>query len=247
MPNYAQIYSRFADRAVRQSAIDMETMIDQLASQGVPIDRIEQLMLDDLEKDGPIFGKFLRSLTGAAESSVMAAERQGDIVGTASVREDLQRFLGRSEFGLELDEADPEALEKAESDLADRLNYTWVATLINTCYQCLPLHGKTQSYADWLSSGLHPDTIHSGWTSTCHCSLIPAEMMEIVDPTEAGARKQWVDPIVREKIKGAGHTQRAIAQADIDRARDAVAKALETDEGASILRQLGKVRADEGD
>lgn len=232
MPRYDEVYARLADRAVRQGVVDFESFVEQMASQGVPIDRIEDLLLQDLENNGPIFGKFVRSLVGASESAVMAAERQGDIAGTALAKQ----FLDRQRLGLALDAADPEALEAIEAELADRIPYTWVATLEKTCHRCLPLHGKTQLMGEWLAQGLHPDSIHQGWTSSCHCSLVPAD--------EAGKHKDLINPLVRTKVidaKGVKRTQRAVTQLDVEKAQRAVAEALASDIGRAVLRQMGAV------
>ena len=245
MPNYAQIYETLATRAARQGAIDFETLVEQLQAQGVDPDRIQQLLIDDLERDGPIFGKFLRSLIGAGESSVMAAERAGGFAATARMRaaddEALALLLERAEFGLAIDEADPDALEEIEAVAADRIVETWIATLQKTCHLCLPLHGRSMTHAEWLSLGLHPDTIHQneGWASSCQCNLVPSD--------EAGSRKELLNPLVRKKIesptglKPSKRTARQVMQADLDRARESVAKAIETEEGRRTLRLLGKV------
>ena len=105
MSRYDKVYERRARRAVEQGAIDLQTFMEDLVASGVSPDRIEDMLLDDLENEGPVFGKFIRSLTGAATSTVNSAERQGDMAGVALVNmeedPEYQRLIG---FSLRRDE-----------------------------------------------------------------------------------------------------------------------------------------------
>lgn len=242
MSRYDRIYERLATRAVRQGGVDIETFMAQMIDAGVSETRLQQMLLQDVEEGGPIFGKFLRSLTGAAESSVLAAERQGDVAGTVASDAELQELLDLADRGL-VEDADPEALARIEDAVADRIDYTWVAMLVNTCPKCLPLHGSTRLLSEWEELGLHPDTIHEGWNSPCHCSLVPT--------SEAAGRKDLIDPLTRERLKtetglkASKKTQRAVAQADIAKAQNAVKQAANSLEGRRTLRLLGKVNESE--
>ena len=81
MVDYSDVYENLANRAIKQSIIDIESFVSQLLSAGVSEQRINEMLLEDFDSGGPIFGKLKRSLTGAVTSSSMAAIRQGEAVG----------------------------------------------------------------------------------------------------------------------------------------------------------------------
>lgn len=251
MPRYDKTYARLAERSVRQGAINIDTFIENMLSQGVGFPRISQMMMQDIESDGPLFGSFVRSLTGAAHGSVLAAERQGDALGVVRSRgqASMNRLLGLSKQGLKIDspdslnkvaqDADPEVLEHVEAQSAPLLKYTWVASSGNVCHLCLPLHGTTMLMSEWNAQGMTPATIHpTEWTARCKCQLIPEE--------EAGNRSDLVAPLVRKRvegpsgIKGSKRTQRAISQKDIEKSLAARDKAIQTKEGRRTLRLMGQ-------
>jgi hypothetical protein len=237
MPRYDRVYARLAKRAVKQGAIDLETFIEQMLDAGTSLIRTEQLLLEDLENNGPIFGKFIRSLSGAAESSISAAGNQGELAGHAITDKELRRQLTIADSGEYFravhDEADPDVLQAIEDELADDVKLTWIATFANTCHLCLPLHGTAMTLREWMDRGLHPDTIHSqqGWVSSCYCRLEPQEFAE---------REDLKAPLARTK-QGNKRTMRAVAQKDIDKAIAARDKAMESIEGRRTLRALGTV------
>ena len=80
---YDKLYERLASRAVKQASIDIEAFVDQLSESGASAERINELLMQDLANDGPLFGRFMRSLTGAAIATTTAAARQGEIAMTA--------------------------------------------------------------------------------------------------------------------------------------------------------------------
>jgi len=236
---YDEVYSRRARRAVQEGGIDITTFMEDMVAGGISPERLEELLLQDLEEGGPVFGKFLRSLSGAAESAVMAAERQGDMVGYASEEKAYQELLGLSKMEDALDDADPELLETMEAAVNDE--FTWIATLENTCHLCLPLHGTSRTMEEWRTMGKHPDTIHPGsWRSSCHCQLVPTR--------QAAGRADLVAPLVRERVKsstglkGVKKTQRRVAQRDPTKAQRAVAEAMKTKEGRRTLRLMGRYK-----
>lgn len=237
---YDKVWATLSKRAVKQAGIDAETFMEMAANANLPVAEVQRRLLADLENNGPIFGKFVRSLSGAASSSVLTAERQGGIAATVDGSEELRRLLDLETTGLAMDDADPDALDTIEQATKDQ-EYTWVATLVNTCDRCLPLHGKSMTMLEWESAGDLPETIHDGWDSDCQCDLIPTG--EVDDNLSA--------PIVRARVRGADgkitgkRTQRAIASSDIDRAKAAVAKAIETKNGRLVLRQLGQVNSED--
>lgn len=236
MPRYDRTFAALANRAIAQGVTDMETFLTQMADTGVSPDRVEQLLLDDLEGDGPIFGKFMRSMIGAAEQGTLAAARSGEIAGTVDATSELRRLTSITDLDDAIEQADPEALEAIEEDVG-RTEWTWICALKNTCHRCLPLHGVTRTMDEWKALGLLPETIHSGWNSACHCTLVPADEFK---------RGDVVAPLTRKKIKSPTgqkpnrKTARAVAQKDLDKSLSARNKAMESPEGRRTLRLLGQ-------
>jgi len=237
---YDKAYERLANRAIKQTAVDIQAFMQMAADSNISQDRLEEMMLDDLESGGPIFGKFIRSLSAAASSATQAASRQGAVL--ASIDESmLTETLTLADVADAAMDADPEVIEEITSQTIQSEPMTWVATMVNTCARCLPLHGKTKTMTEWDELGLNPDTIHEGWDSDCQCNLIPAK--------EFGKNADLVAPLLRKKIvsptgqKPTKRTVRAVLQEDVDKARDAVAKAMETERGRRTLSLLGKANA----
>jgi hypothetical protein len=205
------------------------------------------MLEEDLSTDGPVFGKFERSMTGAASGSVLAASRQGEMVGhiPGSARlEKLTRDAGlEGDLLAALDDADPDAASLLEREIMGEQKFMWVAELVNTCHRCMPLHGSIDTLNGWSSRGLHPDSIHAGWDSACHCRLLEQS-------TADETRTELMAPLKRNKLKtptglkGQRKTERAITKQDINasqRARDA---AMKTEEGRRTLRILGQANRD---
>lgn len=247
MPRYDRIYESVAERAIAQGVVDIESFFSLLINAGVPEGRILELMIDDAETNGPVFGKFLRGIKAAAGSAAMAAVRQGEMVGYVERNERLSRLVrvaGDEQSLVDaIDNADPEAAEVIEA-YADEESFTWVAELINTCHRCLPLHGTTLTMREWRERGLLPDTIHSGWDSDCHCRLVPKRLAE--------GREDLVAPLKRVKlkdqpgVKGSRTTARQVSQADLDSAIAARDKAMDDPRGRKTLRLLGQAGDQDG-
>jgi len=232
--NYGAIYAAAARRAVREGVTDAEAFIERAAATGMPLDVIERKMLEDLTTGGPIFGKFVRSLEGAAGSAALAAVSQGEAAALAYAEE----LISLAEMDDILESADAEELDALGKQLDPAESLIWVATLKNTCHRCLPLHGKIASRQWWEEQGLSPESIHDGWASPCYCNLIPVGELDAMEETA---------PLVRERVesatglRGSKRTQRAVAQRDIERARAAVEKAMDSEEGRRTLRLMGQV------
>jgi hypothetical protein len=70
--------------------------------------------------------------------------------------------------------------EQADYEKDDDL-LMWQAMLVNTCPDCLPLHGQVDTRAGWVASGGVPNmrptvcTIHG----KCHCILLPENIMPV--------------------------------------------------------------------
>jgi len=77
---YDEIFQTLVERAISQGGIDVETFMRRAIQSGMSEDVLMSLLEEDLLNDGPIFGKYVRSMVGAARSSVMAAERQGETI-----------------------------------------------------------------------------------------------------------------------------------------------------------------------
>lgn len=241
MARYDRIWSALVRRSVREGVTDAEAFIETALASGVPLDQIDARLLRDLDEGGPIFGKFTRSLEAAAGRAVQAAERQGEAVARAYAEE----LISLSEMDDILEDADAEQIEALQKQLEPREMLVWIATLVNTCHLCLPLHGKSASREWWEAQGIDPENIHQneGWSekSKCQCHLYPTDEVE-----DFGAE---VLPLVRTRVesatglKGSKRTQRLVAQRDIDKAIAAVARAQDSLEGRRTLRLMGEVHA----
>ena len=251
MPRYDKVFLNLAARAAKQGALDATAFASAATDAGMSAASLQARLLNDLNTGGPIFGKFVRSLTGAAETATMEAFRQGQRGGEVEASKRLQRLLrlSKAEGSLltqALDKADPSALADVEKSTSTVVQYMWVAELVNTCHRCLPLHGSVMTGDEWTASGLHPSTIHDGWTSPCHCNLVPQE--RVGDKREE--RRREVAPLTRTKLKtatglkGERKTARAVGQANVDRSRKARDTALETLEGRRTMRLLGQAKGD---
>lgn len=84
---YDLTYKRLAEREIDQGVIDLKTFMDRLVQQGVPREKIQEMLLADVENEGPIFEKFFRSLEGASINSVDAAYKQSINATEASFNE----------------------------------------------------------------------------------------------------------------------------------------------------------------
>lgn len=232
---YDLVWSTLSKRAVLQGGVNADTFLEMAAASGMSADEVERRLLDDLENDGPVFGAFFRQLTAAANSSVMAAEQQGSLMAVIDGDAELSRLLDLESMDDVINSADPETLDAIERAVESRTELTWIATLVNTCYRCLPLHGHTRTLEEWKALGFSPETIHDGWSSSCHCQLVPVK--------DAGPRDDLVAPLVRMKAeapKGVKRTVRMVAQQDLERAIEATRKAQQTEEGRRTLRLLGQ-------
>lgn len=230
-----------ADRAVRQAGIDFATFIERGQAAKMSPERIMELLNEDLTNNGPIFGKFVRSLVSASESAVMTAEQQGALAGYAAETEALRSLYATEALINAVNEGDPVEMDAIENGMSDVAEFTWVATLVNTCHLCLPLHGQTRRIGEWQALGLSPQNIHAGWGSTCQCTMVPS------DAYKEKGRADWAAPIVRRKLdapegtKVSRRTQRAVMQRDLEKSQAAVAKAMQSEEGRRTLRLMGQI------
>lgn len=233
---YPRKYSIRAQKAVETGLVDFEALVEELTDDGVPVERINELLVEDLEEGGPLFGKFFRSIEMAGDMSIGVAESQASNVAEildldaeiAKLAQDT-RIDGRSVAELAR-EGDPQALELVE-DTAEQQELTWICTLRRTCELCLPLHGVTLSREEWRDKGLRPRSIHP----RCECDWVPAEL--------ARDRDDLIDPLVRNKVgeeKGGLRTIRGVSSRDIERSQEAVAKAMKTKQGRKMIKLLGQ-------
>jgi len=244
---YDELFARLTERAIGGAALDLDTFFENAIAMGMDPEVVEQQLLDDLERGGPIFGKFLRSVTGAAEASSVQAERQGQFVGATQFDNEVQALLDFDpvEFDRMIDEGDAEALDAVEATAGEVVDMIWVAELINTCEFCLPLHGVRRTAREWESLGLHPSTRHQqlGWNSICHCHLIPSKDLSDNEPFIAPLKRIPDKTVTGKKI--ARKTRRSIMQDDIDKSRAAVEKAKDSIEGRRLLRLMGMANTTE--
>lgn len=250
MARYDEIFQTLVERAISQGGIDVDTFMRRAIQAGMSENVLMDLLEDDLMNDGPIFGKFVRSMVGAARSTVMAAERQGEVIGhfveDPDVLELLQDLDLDEEARSAFEDADPEIADRVEQAVANRIEYTWIATLINTCHLCLPLHGQTRSMMEWREMGKTPDMIHSaaGWDSTCKCRLVPVSM--------ADSQSELQEPLFRDKLqtatglKGSKKTKRRVLQKNAEKSEQAVTEAMKTAEGRRTVRIMGESQKENG-
>lgn len=234
---YDRIFAILAKRAVAHGIADAAAFVELQAASGVSAEEIGRALEDDLANNGPIFGKFIRSLSDAAVSSVRSAEAAGAVVGgmdEADLDEAL-RLAGLDDEDFLIDEADPDVLDDF-GDKAANQPLMWVSMLEKTCYRCLPLHGTIRTRGEWQAVGLHPTVMHDGWNSSCKCRLVPADDVD---------RDTVMAPLSRVKAVGKdgrairGRTARQVAQIDPGKSINAVQEAQRTPEGRAILRRLG--------
>lgn len=245
---YDRVWANLVGAAVEQGSVDLQTFIGQALETGMTASAIQDRLLADLDEGGPIFGRFFRALSGAAQTSASVAYEQGgdlgSIDGDDALRELLALRTNVNDVGSVVDIADPDAMDNLRKAVADRDERMWVAELINTCHVCLPLHGAIRTMQQWGELGYHPSTIHSIHLSPnaakCHCKLVPVKQTD---------RVEVMGPLVRNKLTDAGkgsgpqRTQRGITQPDIDRANAARDKALESVGGRRVLKILGSSAA----
>lgn len=233
MSRYDSIWADAVQGAIETLDVSLDRLIRQARTAGMSTRAIEQRLINDILNDGPIFGPFMRSMAGAATSSVLAAERQGNNLGQL---EALQRIANIDGV---IDEADPELMDEIEREFDD-LPYMWRATLTKTCHLCLPLHGKVMTMAEWRELGVLPSTIHAdqGWNSACKCTL---------EPAEGKRRSDEVEPILRTAQKGQKRTARNLTQSDIEKAIAKRDELLQSDKGRQVLRLLGQSQKGMGD
>lgn len=247
MPRYDQVWDTLVRRSVDQGAIDIRTLMERAHQMGMTEATVISQLEADLANDGSVFGKFLRSLCGAAESSVVAATRQGEMVGTLAEDKELRRLSNLADIDDVIEQAlsgaDPEAAQELENAVADVYEETWICTLVNTCPRCLPLHGVRLLHEEWVQRGLLPEVMHDGWTSSCHCRLVASKLVE--------DRQDLTAPLVRIKQKplttargfrAEKKTLRSVMQNDIDRAMKARDEAMQSLEGRRTLRIAGQLR-----
>ncbi len=243
MTRYDKVWSNMVERLIAQVTIDIDAFVQRAIDSGMSARALERAMLDDFDNGGPIFGKFVRGLAGAAGETVVAAARQGELMGRIDGDRELSAIakrngVSRAVFDA-LNSADPEEAENAEIELADNIPEMWVAMLVNTCAQCLPLHGVIKTRQEWRELGLQPGLLHNN----CKCRLVPEPV--------ARDRSSITAPLRREKIQvakgdpeGLRRTKRLLTNVDIDVSQAARDKALQSPEGRAMLRRLGSVNAD---
>ncbi len=232
--NYADLYAIRAQKAVDIGTVDFNALVEELLADGVPADVINEMLIDDLENNGKIFGKFFRDLGAAGDTAISHADAQGSTAAEAvDLDDEIARFVEESELGDRARDGDPHALEQIE-DLADDQEMTWIATMRKTCAKCLPLHGKSMSRQEWRERGLRPRGVHPN----CECDWVPTQLAASHSNLMAPLRRS----IVPGQVKGGRRTQRAVTQQDIDASLKARDEAEKTPEGRKTLRLLGESR-----
>lgn len=245
MGNYAKNFERKVLRALKNADGDLDLLFSQAEDLGTTPDALERMLLNDLANNGPIFGKFLSNLMGAAESGLTSAQRAGITAGqiTPQQRADILGDMSDDDYERLVFGGDPDDLEAIESSMASREELVWVAELVNTCHLCLPLHGTALTLEEWRETGYDPETIHvnAGFNSDCKCRLVPRRLTE--------GREDLMAPLKRNQLEGKGgikgnkNTARAVAGEDLEKAVKAMEKARDSEKGRRTLRMLGQSKA----
>lgn len=240
-----RVWSNLVGRAISQGGLDVETFVRQAIDSGMTEEHIQERLLNDLDTGGPIFGKFFRHLTSAAEGTAMSAHRTGGYMGDIATDPDMAELLDLADMDDVIEIADPEVMDDIQQGIADRLEYMWVAELRQTCHLCLPLHGTQMTMDEWWSRGLLPEFIHPAeWGSKCYCRLVPVR--QVAD------RKDVMAPLVRQRLqtetglKGWAKTRRGVTQVDLDKATAKRNEALQSKEGRRTMRLLGQANPEGG-
>jgi hypothetical protein len=148
----------------------LETFVKTRTAGGMTNEAIIQALKDDFDNDGPLFGSLKSRITQTFTGFI------GDVA------DDVKDSVFEEEYG---------------EDFLDQ-PYMWVATLINTCPDCIDLHGEIQSLTEWEEEGI-PNVRPTVCTfrGNCHCELVPMASMSEKD------KKSVLEPIKlqRERIK----------------------------------------------
>lgn len=150
--------SLIADTALFK--LKLQKLIDELIARKVSTEQVVNVLLDDFDNDGPIFG--------ALKNSIVS---------------DVQGTMKNIDTRITVDEW--------EQELEKRPLLTWICALVNTCDDCLPLHGVSKFFEEWEAD---PGLPGSGW-SVCgkHCQCV------LMEKSVAGSFEELRQPIKREK------------------------------------------------
>jgi hypothetical protein len=72
------------------------------------------------------------------------------------------------------------------------VNLIWIAVFVNTCKDCLRLHGTMKTRLEWERGGIRPGSGHTVCRNNCQCHLVPAKTM--------GKRLYAEDPQIAERL-----------------------------------------------
>lgn len=136
----------------------IQELIDKLETREVSEEQIINILLEDFENDGEIFGGLKRSLIGDAREGIKNIETE--------VQTELFKEAGEEKL-------------------------TWICAFVNTCEDCLPLHGQSKTLEEWKAD---PGLPGSGWSvcrEHCQCVLMPSAY--------AGTKEELSKPIQRAK------------------------------------------------
>jgi hypothetical protein len=130
---------------------NLEAFILKQQRGGMSDELIVQSLLDDFMNDGPVFGNLKNIISdniGGFTNNLVDAEKNMVISDELAMA------------GIE----DP--------------NMMWVAMLMNTCSECLELHGQVKTQNEWEAEGL-PSVRPTPCTfrGYCHCILTPVDLM----------------------------------------------------------------------
>ena len=243
--SYATTFQTLANRSLALAEVDLETFIENSINSGMSPAALQQELLHDLTTEGPLFGKFVRNITGASQASTLQAHRQGTRAGemVGSPDKELRDLLEFEKLDIEaiLDSGDPSELERLDAISAPLVSLMWVAELVNTCHLCLPLHGVVLTGDKWRDRGLNPDTIHgnAGFNSPCYCHLVDVENIDRDEKMAPLKRTPQKSPT---GLKLGRRTVRSVTQQDVDKSQAARDKAMNSIEGRRTLRRAGMVK-----
>lgn len=139
-------------------------------------------------------------LTGMKESEIESRVKDAFLKGSGPFATFRNTFIRRTAGSINL-------LERVPRDIARKPEerFTWVCLFVNSCDDCMALHGDVHTWSEWLDLGL-PGSGHTQCGDNCNCELLSEgkmgpEFLKAIDLAEE-RRKEIVAEGGAVHIKG---------------------------------------------
>ena len=179
----------------------------------------------DLERDNflnSMEAVITRSRAGGMTDEAIVKSLQADFEVGGGLFGGLKGRIDKQISGLmeDLSNKEKEAVFLDELSDVDNQKEIWIATLINTCEDCIALHGVIQTRAEWEAEGV-PNVRNTICTyrGTCHCSLEPVDslseddMKSITEPIKL--QREQIAAYQKERGRlSAGYKKQLLGQAN---------------------------------